>query len=558
MVERWRRGPILLALLSPVQAASAPAWARELDARLVERGFELDSSGESGVRGRAGSLLDDGALDLRFEWSDESGGFELVLLQPGVILPADAAWPSASGVASLDAARRALRALPPAAQRALALVSPSPSEPPPLSRGRWPLREATLVRTTRPGAPGGGALALVVPGARAFVLALPAEAALPRRAEGWYEQEAGRSSGTFELFAAADPAQPWCSTFDVVRLDRDHVEWSGVAPRDLECDAAGTLRAVAGGGARFDSPEVVVARALGFERRLRVERVPRPQLEPPFAFRFENLAADRVAPAAASGRDVVLLDELGEPVAGAWLFARTGRPPPAGLAPSLFVATSDLDGKARLPLANGVDAAQVELVAFEAGARARFGRRRGADSGSGGECALLLDRMETCSVAVEPAPGFATWVGLRLLAGDSGDAGVEAAFLVRLSKEGSAALPAFGGAAELELGPPYVRRVERLELSPGRAHAIAGRLAAGLERRIRPTLGGSDLGVAELAVRDVEPAGAVIVEAKSLLVPPEFAGAPVRFTISARGLSPKPVELAADAPRDQDLPMERR
>jgi hypothetical protein len=542
---------------------AAPAWLRdEFAARRVA----------AGAGGRSFALLEDGCLDLRVA---QRGGFPaLRLLQPGTILSK-----LAGELEEGASAFRQLSSLEPEELAALSLGEGPDARPcrlaqeVPLALGR-----VLFVRTIRAELGGGGAVARVrceraskkdepvSVELELDVLALdPAASLLPRRDEGWYLQDAGEREGVLALFPIDVYGHPSLGTLDVLRLDRDHLEWGGVLPRDLESAGVRALRPIArarGAAAPLDGGGRVFAEGLGFARHLELR--PRPRAPGPSELEWEwrELKADRLLDARPF--PLLVLDAGGEPVQGAWVCARgSARSGGAGERPeqaALYCVQSDSDGRALLPVDRRDDERTIEVFAFEAGRRARFGSRRGAlvEKGGGGECVVLLDRVESAEARVEPPPGFRCFVGAQLARGS---------FLLDLAADGTLRLPAAGESATLALGPPYVARSFDLELSPGAVHRISGTLAAGRERRIRLVDARDGGDVLDYRIEPaIEAAGreergvataSVIELPGSVLVPPELAGGKVRFRVTAPGFRPRDVEVAADAPRDQELLLER-
>jgi len=522
-----RRASALLAAAAagaPVQA-SPPDWLRDaFESRVVV----VDATR------RSFGLLADGCLDLRVVHGE--GRPTLHLLQPGTI------FTEREDPAEGRSAFERFAALHSVRIAALSLGLEPDGRPGPLARSA-PLDggDALFVRTLRRELGGGGAVALVrqrgleEPGGERrtlelHVLALdPARSRLPRHDEGWYALDAGRRSGRIELWPADPFGHPSLGSFDLLRLDRDHLEWSGLLPR----------------GPRLESGRLRAA-GLGFERLLDLVRSPDADPRGAEIWRFEELKADALG--RARGCDVVVLDAGGEPVQGAWVCAR--RSPQAGAAaPALYSVQSDDEGRVRLPIDRRDDPAAVELLAFQGGATARFGTRRGAVAAAhaGGECVVLLDRRETTMLRVEPPPGWPCLVGAQFADGS---------FLLRIGADGRLALPATGDACVVELGPPWVGLRERVDLAPGAAPAIAATLAAGRERRVRfVDARGRD--VAGASTGQVAPAGALVALEDGVLAPPGLAGTTIRFRVAAPGFRSRDVELLPDAPRDQEIALDR-
>jgi hypothetical protein len=558
--------------------AKLPSW---IGGSFVERKWEPSAAA------RSLALLDDGESDLRLV--DHDGRASLHLLQPGTIVSGGSYLRGSPFrkpeelVASLTAGT--LGALH---------FEIQPGGDPYLLQPELRIETGSfaVVRTLRQRQGGGGALAvltcrdLVLPPAgttRASfdvaVLALDPEASrVPRLDESLYATRRGTGTGLTRLFSTSHWHSPVLSTFDVLRLDRDHLEWNGGRPRDVELidddrlavpDGSGAeLRAVSGDEMRFP-PQPVLARSamplasssnfflhasdLGFDRVVRCSVSTYSKKMGLLEFRWRDVKADAIVPPLAAGHDVVVLDEAGEPVAGAWVYARsaaTGAWPP----PGLFAVESDIEGRARVPIRTGDDPRAVEVVAFEAGARGRFGARRGAivEAGTGGECVVLVDRVESTPVRIEPAPEQAAWAGLVL---DG------AAVLVPVAEDGTLVLPALARTATLRIGRPWVAQSIALPLVAAAAGApsrIAAKFAAPLERRVR-LMGASDgVPIDRAQLEEIEPEGAVSFDHGTALAGAEFAGQEVRAKVVTRDFEPFELVIAADAPRDRDQPLKRR
>ncbi len=318
--------------------------------------------------------------------------------------------------------------------------------------------DSALVRTLRASEGGGGAVARlrVAPRAAATapvtleleVLALdPALSRLPRASDDYEQALLGARAGRTLLFPSATTHHPaWCS-FDVLHADRDHLEWSAQRGRELVHVAALDLRLASGEVA----PGRVGARGLGGERWLQARLFPDAAASDALApawLEWSDLAADALAPDEVGAYPLVVLDRSFEAAPHAFVVALDGART-AGLAPSLFSVESDEQGKVALPVERRADLAAIEVIAFQAGARARFGRRLGVRASVGGETVLLLDQAATTHVAVMPPPRFRTWVGLDLASGH---------FRLPLAADGTLALPALGGVAQLHLAEPYVEQ----------------------------------------------------------------------------------------------------
>jgi hypothetical protein len=167
----------------------------------------------------------------------------------------------------------------------------------------------------------------------------------------------------------------------------------------------------------------------------------------------------------------------------------------------------------------------------------------------------VLDRAETTRLRVIPAPAFTCYVGVQSATGS---------FLVKLDADGTLRLPASGAACAVELGPPYVRHVERFDLAPGAEITVSGQLAAGRERRVRfvDPRDGSDVRGLTIEPGERERSavgggglgsGGLVEVEGGVIVPPELAGSAIAFRVAVPGFKPRQVELATDAPRDQDL-----
>jgi hypothetical protein len=534
---------------------------------------------------RSLALLDDGEFDLRFVERD--GKPALHLLQPGTIVNAgsylhgSAFRPPEELVASLT----------PGTLGALHFELTPAGEPyvmqPEL---RVETGSFVVVRTLRARYGGGGALAVLTcrdvaaatEGAfnasfEVAVLALdPAASRVPRLDESLYAVRRGEGSGMTRLFATGHWQQPVLSTFDVLRLDRDHLEWNGGRPRDLEFIESDRLAIPGGSGAelrpsssdemRFprqpllqrsampiapNSNFLLHASDLGFDRVVRCSVSTLVKKQGLLEFTWRDVKADAIVPQTAVGHDVVVLDEAGETVAGAWVYARSTSsadwPPPG-----LFAVESDAEGRARVPVRTSDDPHAVELVAFEAGGRARFGTRRGAvlDAGTGGELVVLLSRAESTAVRIAPAPGQAAWAGLAL---DGATA------LLPVAADGTLTLPALARDVTLELGSPWVTQSFPLTLAPAAAPlAIEAKLAWPLERRVRLMAASDGQPIDRAQLDEVDPEGSVSFDHGTAVADARFAGRPVRAKVMMRDFVPLELVIPADAPRDRDLPVKRK
>jgi hypothetical protein len=571
----------LLALALPFARARAqakpalPSWIR---GPFVERRWEPTAAA------RSLSLLDDGEFDLRL--SERDGRPLLHLLQPGTIVNAGSYL---RGSPFLPPDER-VASLTPGTLAALHLEL-APSGEPFLLQPELKIETGAfvVVRTVRARVGGGGAIAVLTcrevvvppdgPTWAKFEVAVaaldPAASRVPRLDESLYALRRGTSSGMTRLFATPRAHHPVYSTFDVLRLDRDHYEWSGGRPRDVELidvdriavpgGSGGELRPVSSEELRFP-PQPILARSmmplapsssfflhasdLGFDRVLRCTVSTLVKKEGILEFRWRDVKAEALVPQVAVGHDVVVLDEAGEPVAGAWVYARSAAPkewPP----PGLFAVESDADGRARVPVRSGDDPRAVEVVAFEAGERARSGTRRGVvlDEGSGGECVVLLARADALALKIAPPPGQAAWAGLGL---DG------ASMLLPVAADGTLLLPALGCEATLELGRPWVGQSITLALTPAKApRAIEARLAWPLERRVR-LMGGDGEPIDRAELDDVDPEGAISFDHGTAVAEAEFAGETVKAKVVTRDFQPVELVIAADAPRDRDLAVKRK
>jgi hypothetical protein len=296
----------------------------------------------------------------------------------------------------------------------------------------------------------------------------------------------------------------------------------------------------------------VHAHDLGFDRLLRCNVSTLWKKGGLLEFTWDDVKADGLVPQAATGHDVVVLDEAGEPVAGAWVYARSTAsedwPPPG-----LYAVESDAEGRARLPVRSGDDAKSVAVVAFEAGRRGRSGSRRGAElePGGGGECVVLLNRVETTQLRIAPPPAQAAWAGLVL---DG------AAVLVAVAPDGTVVLPALARGATLELGRPWVAQSLPLELAPTGAApiAVAAKFAAPLERAVRLMAESDGQPIDRAQLEEVEPEGALSFDHGTAVAAAEFAGRPVKAKVVTRDFERTEVTIAADAPRDRDLALKRK
>jgi len=510
-----------------------PAWLRDA---FVSKQVTLTP------RQRSVGLIADGGFDLRLV--QRGAAPWLVLLQPGTIVVRDASEAGEAAATGASAFQQFSR-LTREELGALSLGEGDDGAPHRLvGEALLDEKHVYFVRTIRPELGGGGAAARVVgrrvgpnEASASVELALdvleldPARSLLPRRGDGWYDQELGRRERIVTIYPLDLYGHPSYGTFDLLRLDRDHLEWSGWRPRAVPHEA----RAVGESG-------------LGFERRLLMERLPGRGGPPSQTWRFVELKADDLEQA--KGLDVAVVDESGESVQGVWVCARRSI---AGgeIASSLFSVQSDLDGRVRLPIGPRDDAATVELLAFQAGTSARFGTRRGAvvEAGGGGECVVLLDHDESTTVRVAPPPGARCLLGAHFATGS---------FLLPLAADGLLRLPATRERCTLFLGPPYVETFDEFDLAPGASHAITATLAAGRERRVRfvDARDGSELADAVVTF-DASSLPQPVSYRGGVIVPPELAGRAVRFRVSGRfadGVAfEREVELAADAPRDQEL-----
>ncbi|MSR46349.1 MAG: hypothetical protein EXS13_04690 [Planctomycetes bacterium] len=454
----FARPAAAIALASLVADDPPPAWlAEKFESRRVEVGLEPVSV----------SLLDDGVVDLVAR-CDADGLLALDLCALGTILTPRRGTPTAQR--GLAHARFA--ALSASEWHALAFDSGDDGRPVATVANNLAVAgDERLLRTIRARDDGGGVLARLVieaTDARAQVAIefelqrlSPDRAPLPG-AEVRDLEPGGARSGRVRLF----PEQPWrhptwCS-FDVVTLDRDHLSWSAGRPRGIVLLAGGRLTR------REASDE-----AFGFWRSIEVAIDAGSRSEDPAAavwLDWHERKADQLAPAGAVvRRDCTALLSNGEPAPGAWCIARdTGRA--CELPAAAFSVQADLEGEVGLPIEARADATAVEVIAFTAGARARFGRRLGAIAPTGSGCILLLEERATTFVQVDPPPLRPTWIGLHVATG---------AFLIPLAADGTVHLPALGEEATLHLGAPYVRNEHRLRLAPDERVAIAGALLPG-------------------------------------------------------------------------------
>jgi hypothetical protein len=451
-MERVAVGILLVALAAPVVGeGAAPPWLRDgFAVRSVEVGADEVTIG----------LLEDGVGDLVAK-RDGNGAVALQLRQPGTIV---AAGRTSKGEAAHGAFAE-FAAL--GAEEWLAFtfdVGGDGRPRPTVARARAVVGEAPLLlRTIRRCEDGGGALARVA--ARVGnekgsvrlefeVLALSPDLAPLPGAETRERPPAFASHGEALLFADESWGHPAWGRFDAVTLDRDHPSWRigrEAKPRLLAQRSQAPLDAD------------VAERAFGFERALRVTSRAVDGAAPddraaPSLLAWRELKADALAPDGAVARHaLVLLEANGEAAIGAWAVARD----PARkseLHPALFSAQSDDDGRIALPVeAHAAAAAPLEVVAFVAGPRARFGRRLGVVAPTGGECVVLLDERATTTVKIQPPPGRPSWIGLHVAGG---------AFLLPLAADGVVKLPALGEEALLHLGAPYVEGGHRLLLAP--------------------------------------------------------------------------------------------
>lgn len=289
-------------------------------------------------------------------------------------------------------------------------------------------------------------------------------------------------SGSFTLFADDVWHHPAWGGFDLVTLDCDRrssslarTRFTGLA---TEIDHGRTWPSQS-------PPRRPLARgeAFGFARWLDIEVLDRGPPRGVTRFRWHERKADEVAaellqPAtgdpfataapAISVRELVVLHPSGEPQAGAWCVVRDRDRHPA-LHPALFSVESTADGKVPLPVEARVDTPTADVIAFTAGASARFGRRRGTVAPVG-ESIVLLDEAATTTVRVTPPLRRHGWIGLSVASG---------AFLLELPADGVLRLPALGEEALLHVGSPWVAAIHRIELAPGREFSIvAQRLPA--------------------------------------------------------------------------------
>lgn len=576
---RWCAALFSLVLpFARAQAQAKPALPSWIHGPFVERKWEPTAAA------RSLALLDDGELDLRL--IEREGKPLLHLLQPGTIVNAGSYL---RGSPFLPPDER-VASLTPGTLAALHLEL-APSGEPYLLQPELRIETGAfvVVRTLRARFGGGGAVAVLTcrdvvvspdgPTAAKFEVAVaaldPAASRVPRLDESLYDLRRGTSSGMTRLFATPRLHHPVYSTFDVLRLDRDHYEWSGGRPRDVELIDVDRIAVPGGSGAelrpvssdelRFP-PQPILARSmmplatsssfflrasdLGFDRVLRCTVSTLVKKEGLLEFKWSDVKADVLVPQVAVGHDVVVLDEAGEPVAGAWVYARSAAPkewPP----PGLFAVESDAEGRARVPVRSGDEPRAVEVVAFEAGERARFGTRRGAvlDEGAGGECVVLLARADALPLRIAPATGQAAWAGLDL---DG------ASMILPVAADGTFLLPALGRAATLELGRPWVAQSIDLTLAPAKApRTLAAQLAGPLERRVRLMASDGDpIDRAELD--DVEPEGSISFDHGTAVAEPEFAGQAVKAKVVTRDFQPFELVIAADAPRDRDLAVKRK
>jgi hypothetical protein len=322
-------------------------------------------------------------------------------------------------------------------------------------------------------------------------------------------------------------------SFDPLRLDRDHLEWCGELPRDLlftnrqnftiPYGADARLRPLNDEELRFprvglptrkfqalasDTRFALHASGLGFDRLLRVQTTMFFGRRGLAEFDWFDVKADAVEPKAAEPCDVAVLDAQGEPVRGAWVYARTKNPsdwPP----PALYAAESGRRARAGAPRRRPARSrwSRSRRQARDLGAQGR--RRRG-----GGECAVILEQSKTFRVAIAPPPGFRTWAGLEL---------DDVATLVSIAPDGTLSLPALGRPATLRIGRPWVEQAVALTLAaPTDAAvpplAVAAKLARGLARSVRAMDERNGEAVPDVSVDEVTPAGALVVDHDRIVV----------------------------------------
>lgn len=563
---------------APGQQGAAPPF--HVQGRFESRTWTVSAAA------RSCSLLQDGELDLRL--IERDGQPYLHLLQPGHMLGAGSYLRAGSFRIPGDL----IDSLAPVALASLRMDFADTGEPHELHAD---LRIATgdfiVVRTIRGADGGAGALAvltvknvIIPPGGpteatieiEVKTLA-PSELTLPRYSDDLCDQRRGDGKGHVRLYATDRFANELGGSFDPLRVDRDHLEWCGELPRDLQFANRQRFNFPEGADVRMrpmneeelrfprgglppkrvqplasDTRFAIHSHGLGFDRLLRVNTTMFFGRRGLVEFDWVDVKADAVVPKAAERCDVAVLDAQGEPVRGAWVYARTKNPtdwPP----PALFAAESDGEGHARVPVRLADDPRAVEVVAFEAGKRASSGTRQGArvGEGGGGECAVILDQSKTFRVAIAPPPGFRTWAGLEL---------DDVATLVSIAPDGTLALPALGRPATLRLGRPWVEQAVALTLAaPTDAAvpplAVAAKLARGLARSVRALDERNGEAVTDLSVDEVTPVGALVVDHDRIVVRAELAGQVVKAKVAAPGFETVDVEFAADAPRDRDLPL---
>ncbi len=461
-MDRAEAGLLLAALAAPaVGEGAAPPWLRDA---FAARSWEVGAGGE------AIALLGDGVVDL-IATREGDGGVALQLKQPGTIVAARGTARAPAKEDGTSSAFAEFAALDSDEWLVFTFDVGADGRPrPTVATARAAVGGAPLLlRTIRRCEDGGGALARVA--ARAGdaagsvrlefdVLALSPDLAPLPGAEARARPPAFAAHGEALLFADEPWGHPAWGRFDAVTLDRDHPSWRvgrAAAPRVVAQRSSAPLDA--------DVAEI----AFGFERALRVTSRAIGGAAPddraaPSLLAWRELKADALASDGAVGRhDLVLLEANGEAAIGAWAVARDPARASA-LHPALFSAQADDDGRVALPVERRAAAmAELEVVAFVAGPRARFGRRVGIAAPTGGECVVLLDERATTTVTLRPPPGRPSWIGLHVAGG---------AFLLPLAADGVVKLPALGEEAQLHLGAPYPESGHRLLLAPAASVTI--------------------------------------------------------------------------------------
>lgn len=443
----------------------APPWLRDA---FVARSWEV-GAGEAAI-----ALQDDGVVDLVAS-VDGAGAVALQLKQPGTIVTARATARTTARESGEASAFAEFAALDAEGWLAFTFDVGADGRPrPTVANAQTHVGGGALwLRTIRRCEDGGGALARVAArsgsatgGVRLEfdVLRLSPDSAPLPGADARERPLAFPSHGEVLWFPDEAWGHPSWGRFDLVTLDRDHPSWRlgrASTPRFLAVRSS----------ERLDGDLADVG--FGFERALRVtsravEGAAPGDSAAPSLLAWRALKADALAPDGAVGsHDLVLLEASGEAAIGAWAVARD----PARkseLHPAHFSAQADDDGRVALPVERRAAAApSLEIVAFVAGARARFGRRVGVAAPTGGECVVLLDERATTTVTLRPPPGRPSWIGLHVAGG---------AFLLPLAADGVVKLPALGEEARLFLGAPYSEGGHALLLAPDAAVMIEATL----------------------------------------------------------------------------------